>query len=176
MADRLPHRVSRALATSSIERIDVITSLSFTELIDAFESSLGRWEPHVGDALVRDQVSWQEAKISIGAMAGPRGLMIFSKINQGEIASLAGTPRSSVIYLVGNPLIATTILQVDIRAGMLVPFRVELYEDGQGGILSYDAPSSFLGSLDNPALTEIGKALDEKMSGVAAELTSRPGS
>jgi hypothetical protein len=64
---------------------------------------------------------------------------------------------------------------VDIRAGMLVPFRVELYEDGEGGVMSYDLPSSFLASLGKPELAEVGRNLDEKIGSVAHALISGPG-
>ena len=45
---------------------------------------------------------------------------------------VVGTPRLCVVYLVGNPIIAMDIFDVDIRAGTLVPFRVEVYGRRQG--------------------------------------------
>ncbi len=139
--------------------------------MEAFESEVGRWDATMGARLVAENAAWARTCDTIGAMAGHQGLMIFAKINQGEIASLSGTPRSCAIYLVGNPIIATDILNADIRGGMLVPFRVELYDDGEGGTLSYDLPSSFLASLGKPELLEIGKKLDQKIESVALALS-----
>jgi uncharacterized protein (DUF302 family) len=158
-------------STSSINRMTVRTGLPYVALMEAFEKEVGHWDAGMGAQLVSENAAWEKTRDTIGAMAGRQGLMIFTKINQGEIASLSGKPRSCVIYLIGNPIIATDILNVDIRAGMLVPFRVELYDDGEGGVLSYDLPSSFLASLGKPELAEIGKSLDQKIGSVAQALS-----
>jgi uncharacterized protein (DUF302 family) len=162
---------SAASSTSPITRVTVRTGLPYVELMAAFEKELGRWDVGIGAGLVAEKAAWDKTRDTINRMAGHQGLMIFTKINQGEIASLSGKPRSCVIYLVGNPIIATDILNIDIRAGMLVPFRVELYDDGEGGVLSYDLPSSFLASLGKPELAEIGMSLDQKIGSVGQALS-----
>ena len=53
--------------------------------------------------------------------------MIMAQLELGRTVSLTGILRECSLYLVGNPLITSEI--TDIRAGMLVPFRVELYAD-----------------------------------------------
>jgi uncharacterized protein (DUF302 family) len=165
---------SATSSTSSIDRVTVRTGLPYAALMEAFEKEVGHWSAGISAQLVAESAVWEKTRDTIGAMAGQHGLMIFTKINQGEIASLAGKSRSCVPYLVGNPIIATDILNVDIRAGMLVPFRVELYDDGEGGVLSYDLPSSFLASLGKPELAEIGKSLDQKIGSVAQALSKTP--
>jgi len=158
-------------SANAILRIDVQTPMRFQALMEAFEKELGHWDATLGAELVEGQAQWDLARESISAMAGEQGLMIFAKINQGEIASLAGTPRFCTIYLVGNAVIATEILKVDIRAGMLVPFRVQLYEKDGSGYISYDLPSSFLASLGKTDLVAIGRSLDEKIASVARRLS-----
>ena len=79
-------------------------------------------------------------------MAGPRGLMIFIRINQGEIISLSGESKQCSLYLVGNPVIANKIISIDIRG------------------------SFFLAALERPELNEIGVMLDQKIDGVADAL------
>jgi hypothetical protein len=107
-------------------------------------------------------------------MAGPSGLMLFSKIDQGAIASLSGAPVRCRLYLVGNPAIATRIVRIDVRGSLYVPFRVDLFESDEqsGAILSFDRPSSFLGALGRPELNAIGRQLDEKMDGVVQNILS----
>ncbi|MET4212880.1 Rid family detoxifying hydrolase [Bradyrhizobium sp. LA2.1] len=86
------------------------TALSYWALVIGFEKKISHWDAAVGAQLVAERASWEETRAAIGAMARHQGLMILTRINQGEIASWSGTPRSSSLYLVGNPIIATDIL------------------------------------------------------------------
>jgi uncharacterized protein (DUF302 family) len=160
------------VSRSSIIRVTVQTQRPYQEVIAAFESEVGRWDAEVAAKLVAEKAKWEVVREAVCKMAGHQGLMIFAKINQGEIASLSGILRQSVVFLVGNAVIATDILKIDIRAGMLVPFRVEVYDDGSGGALSYDLPSSFLASLGKPGLEAIGQSLDEKIESVVRSLST----
>jgi uncharacterized protein (DUF302 family) len=105
-------------------------------------------------------------------MAEPFGLMVLAKIDQGRITSLSGKSKSCSLYLVGNPVIANRIIEIDLRGSFYVPFRIAVYDDGGpgGGIISYDRPSSFLAALDRPELSAIGKSLDEKLDRVISNL------
>jgi uncharacterized protein (DUF302 family) len=154
-------------STSSIERITVSTGLAYKALIVAFEGQLGRWQQEIGDQLVRESAPWPAVQAAIEKMQGPHGLMLFFHVDQGELASLGGHAMRARLYLVGNPVTATGILKADVRAAMLVPFRVEVYEDGAAGFLSYDRPSSSLGSLGAAGLNDVGRELDGKMAAVA---------
>ena len=105
-------------------------------------------------------------------MAGRHGLMIIFRANQGAITSLSGRAKRCSLYIVGNPVIANRIFELDLRASLYVPFRVCLYDDGgpAGATISYDRPSSFLAGLGRPELGEIGTLLDRKIDGVVAAL------
>jgi uncharacterized protein (DUF302 family) len=151
-----------------VERISVETGFSFGELVAAFEKQLGRYDRTTGAELVRKQASWEVVSMTIEAMAGPHGLMIMSHLELGRTVSLKGILRQCSLYLVGNPLIASET--ADIRAGMLVPFRVEIYADESGAVLSYDRPSSSLASLRNKTLDALGLSLDGKMERLIAAL------
>jgi uncharacterized protein (DUF302 family) len=99
---------------------------------------------------------------------GPSGLMLFTKVDQGAIASLAGTTIQCRLYLVGNPAIASQIVRIDVRGSFYVPFRVAIFErHNAGAIMCFDRPSSFLGLLERPELTDIGRLLDSKIDAVA---------
>jgi uncharacterized protein (DUF302 family) len=73
---------------------------------------------------------------------------------------------------VGNPVIANSILNIDPRASLYVPFRVCLYETDEpgGAVISYDRPSTSLAALGRPELNEVGLLLDGKIDGVAQAL------
>ncbi len=165
-------KLAAVTAAAPIERSVVATGLAYPALIEAFERELGRWAPEAGTRLVERRASWSEVEREVDGLAGRHGLMIFLRVDQGALVSLAGTARRCSLYLVGNPVIAQRILAVDVRASLYVPFRVSIYEDGgpDGASIAYDRPSSFLAALGRPELTELGALLDHKMEDVVAAI------
>jgi uncharacterized protein (DUF302 family) len=156
---------------------DIATGLSYDALVTAFERELGRWEPASGVALAERRAPWSEVEREIERMAGPHGLMIFYRADQGAITSLSGRPKRCSLYLVGNPAIANEIIDIDLRAGFHAPFRVFLYHDGapDGARIAFDRPSSFLALFARPELDAIGLALDQKIDAVVAALRAPRG-
>ncbi|WP_232037356.1 DUF302 domain-containing protein [Sphingobium amiense] len=152
--------------SSSLDRVIFTSDLPYRELVPAFEAQLGRYDHPIGEQLVRDQATWSDAEATIGRMQGPHGMMIFFRIDLGPTASLKGQRRECTLYLIGNPLIATQIVAHDIRAGLLVPFGVQIYSDGGNAMISYNRPSSALASLGNAEIDKIGQGLDAKIETV----------
>jgi uncharacterized protein (DUF302 family) len=154
-----------------IERSDVDTGRSYEAAAGVFERAIGRLEPETTEALRARGAPWVEVETEMARMAGPSGLMLFAKIDQGAIASLAGPPIRCRLYLVGNPAIAARIVRADVRGSLYVPFRVALFERDQStAILSFDRPSSFLSALGRPELDEIGLQLDQKIDAVVQQV------
>jgi uncharacterized protein (DUF302 family) len=158
------------LTSNAVQHTDVATGLSYDALIRAFECELGHLDPAIQKHLIERKAAWSEVEREMGRMAGPHGLMIIARADLGSLASLSGREKRCSLYLVGNPVIANQIISIDLRGSFYVPFRVALYDGGdpQGGVISYDRPSSFLAALGHPALTEIGESLDRKIDAVAA--------
>jgi uncharacterized protein (DUF302 family) len=165
-------QISQSSTTPSISHVNVATGLPYDRLIEAFEASLGKWDQPAVVQLSKENAKWPEVEAAIAKMAEPFGLMVLAKIDQGRITSLSGTPKMCTLYLVGNPAIAKRIIEIDLRGSFYVPFRVAVHDDGSpdGGIISYDRPSSFLAALDRPELGAIGKSLDEKLDRVISNL------
>jgi uncharacterized protein (DUF302 family) len=157
-----------------IEHTTVETGLSYKAAAAAFESSIGRLDPQAAEALRARHAPWADVEREMERMAGPSGLMLFTKVDQGAIASLGETQVRCRLYLVGNPAIAAHIVRIDPRGSFYVPFRVSLYEqtEGAGAVLSFDRPSSFLGVLDQAGLRDIGLQLDEKIDAVMRRITA----
>ena len=104
--------------------------------------------------------------------------MIIAAIDQGQLTSLSGHPKRCRLYLVGNPVIATRILDIDPLAALYVPFRVAIYEgDGAGGArISFDRPASSLATLGNAKIDAIGRQLDDKIDAVVQAICGRESS
>jgi uncharacterized protein (DUF302 family) len=143
--------------------------------VTAFERELGRWEASVAQSLVRRRAPWAEVQSEADRAGGARGLMIIESMDQGALTSLSGRVKNCRLYMVGNPVIATKILDVDARGAFYVPFRVCLYDDGHadGAALSYDRPSSFIAALGHPELAAIGELLDAKIDAVARAICAK---
>lgn len=80
-----------------------------------------------------------------------------------------------VIYTIGNPLIAATIIQHDISAGYNIPPRLMILQkaDGNDGtIVIYHLPSSVVDCSDNPALKAALEGLDAKLDEMVSHITS----
>jgi uncharacterized protein (DUF302 family) len=155
----------KTITHTSIIREDITTGLSYETLVAAFERELGRWDPVIENTLIKEKAPWEKVEKAFQRMAGPHGLMIFFHVDQGRLTSLQNGIKKCVLYLVGNGVVAEPILTNDIRASLYVPFRVCLYDNGNpsGAIIAYDRPSSFLATLNNPALYPYGRLLDSRM-------------
>ncbi|WP_420992280.1 DUF302 domain-containing protein [Cupriavidus sp. 30B13] len=175
MKDRTTPQPSRTSAITTVTHVSISTELAYEPLIAAFEHSLGHWDPDLGKSLAQEAASWPKVEAAVAAIAEPFGLVLMAKIDQGRLTSLSGTVKRCALYLVGNPVIANRIIEIDRRGSFYVPFRVAIHDRGNeaGSLISYDLPSSFLDALGRPELTEIGRSLDGKMERVVLGLLGR---
>lgn len=160
---------------SQIKREDITIGLSYEALTTAFEQEMGRFDSAIAQSLVQKKAPWKQVEEVMNKMAGLHGLMIFFKADQGKITSLHNETKKCALYIVGNPLIADQILSNDIRASLYVPFRVCIYDSGNhdSAIIGFDRPSSFLATLNKPALNEFGNLLDNKIDGVIQSIKNK---
>jgi len=98
--------------SATIEHTDVATGLAYAVLIEAFEQEVGRWDAATAQSLVQRKAPWSDVEAAASRAGGARGLMIIEAINQGVVTSLSGRPKLCRLYLVGNPAIASGILDV----------------------------------------------------------------
>ena len=60
--------------------------------------------------------------------AGPSGFTRFLTLDHGEWLTQRGPPAKFLLYTIGNPLIAITMLEHDVEAGLDVPVRLAIYD------------------------------------------------
>ncbi len=124
-------------------------------------------------AAVKASTSARDFEARMHALEGTSGFMGFQMLDHGAWMGLAGRKARARLYIIGNPLIAWTMIQHDVGVGLNVPIRVLIYEDSQNGTccVAYDLPSSLMGRLKNERVTNAAKMLDDKISSLA-ELAS----
>jgi uncharacterized protein (DUF302 family) len=146
---------------------------TFTEVVRAFENAVGVVDGKVFQKAVTASTDEKDFETRIQAFEGPSGFIRFLDIDHGAWMTHIGLHAKCKLYILGNPLIARTMLKHDLGVGLNVPVRVMIYEDQKTGRarLAYDLPSSLMARLGNEAITAAAKALDEKLAALAKAVT-----
>src|SRR3546814_5681819 len=89
--------------------------------------------------------------------------MRFSVIDHGRWLAVMGRQAQALMIVLGNPLIAWTMLRHDVAAGLNVPVRLSIHEDPEGKTrVSYDLPSSLMSFIVDGDLADAARELDRK--------------
>jgi uncharacterized protein (DUF302 family) len=101
----------------------------------------------------------------LNGVAGELGLMILGKVPHGRLNRvLEEGPPHAQMFLIGNPLIALTMMQVHAEAGVYAPLRVMFSADGPNKtVITYDQPSKMLGQWPESVFAHTGQLLDQKL-------------
>jgi uncharacterized protein (DUF302 family) len=145
---------------------------SYDELVAALLADVGK-EPVPIDDLGATTAGWDDYEAAVQPHAGPSGFMLFGLFNHGGWIKKAGIDRKVLRTIIGNPLIAITMLRHDVTAGLFAPVELLLLEqDGDRSSLIYVKPSSLMVVEDNPALLAAAEELDAKLAALAAKVTA----
>ena len=101
---------------------------------------------------------------------GPSGFMLFALLDHGGWITKAGIDRKAMRVLLGNPLIAVTMLRHDVTAGLFAPVEVLLLDEGETQQPTYIKPSSLTLVEPNPS-SHAATELDAKLAALAAKVT-----
>jgi hypothetical protein len=166
------------------ERLTLRASISFTTAESRLRSSIqtqsDAWKTFQDDkepARPTDQASfaaWTEKKI------GPHGFMYFNEYQHGAWLPFYAPPTATVTdpasgekkflkctrFILGNPLIAITMLRHDLDAGLCVPVELYLVEEANGGSrIVWYKPVGLIAGFEGakPELVEAAEALSKKL-------------
>jgi len=119
----------------------------------------------VVDKSVDDTVS------ALSKMVADNGMMIMGELHQGKVLKMTGMKVKSETVFVGNPTIGKKLFSLDRGAGLVVPFRINVFENEKGKtVVSYIKPSSLLGQYDNEKIDKVAAMLDKKFAGLTSML------
>ncbi len=146
--------------SNQIKHFVVALNSSFETFTRNLESALGKLEPQKLSGHFDTSASLIEA---IKKMEGYQGLMLFNKYDHGALLTIIDSPKKAIHYMIGNPLIASTMTRYDLRAGLYAPLQAVVYEGaGKMTYIEYDLPSDLFGQFCNDNVTSTGRSLDEK--------------
>ena len=97
---------------------------------------------------------------------------MFGLIDHGAWITKAGIERKVMRVILGNPLIAITMLRHDVTAGLFAPVELLLVDEGDGSSLTYVKPSSLMVVEPNPEFLSAAEELDAKLAALATKATS----
>jgi uncharacterized protein (DUF302 family) len=156
-------------------RIKVSTTRSFDEVVAGLRALMGRADRDRFEAVAQTANSEAEyVRLIEAGFVGESGFMLFSEFDHGAWLKKFGLHRRALRWILGNPLIAITMLRHDIGAGLFVPVEILLTDrpEEQGSSVSYVRPSSAIAVEDNPQLLAAAQALDAKLDMLITRATN----
>jgi uncharacterized protein (DUF302 family) len=159
------------IATIGVRHYEHVSSTPFNDVVAALEAATGSVQEGFGRVAAEASDASTFEKV-FRAREGSSGFMRFDTIDHGKWLDLVGQPAKAIMYIIGNPLIAKTMLAHDIRVGLNVPVRIFIYQHGDGSTrVAYDLPSSLMSGLQNSAVSDAAYKLDAKLIALAEEIS-----
>ncbi|QAY96588.1 hypothetical protein CWB41_13315 [Methylovirgula ligni] len=154
------------------QHVDSISAHPFAATIERFEAATGYLDGATFAKEASASVDAKDFAKRIHAYESTSGFMRFQLFDHGGWLGLYGIHAKCRLYILGNPLIAETMLRHDIRAGLNVPVRLIIYETKAGEVrLGYDLPSSLMSQLHNAGVTAAAEKLDTKLAALVQHVT-----
>lgn len=154
-------------------RIDVFTPLAFDEVLKKLRSLMGSASPNDINAVSQEATSESEfARLVDERFVGRSGFMFFAEINHGDWLPKFGISQRVVRWIIGNPLLAVSMIRHDLVAGLFAPVELLITESDKSTTrLTYVRPSSLMVIESNPPLLDAAQTLDEKLAALVADAT-----
>src|SRR5690242_12880662 len=125
-------------------RVRFDSAKSYDELVDALLADIGKTRAPINDIAAATD-SWDAYRERVESYVGPSGFMLFGLVDHGGWIGKAGIDRKVLRVILGNPLIAITMLRHDVTAGLFAPVEMLLVDEGDGrSSLTYIKPSSLM--------------------------------
>jgi uncharacterized protein (DUF302 family) len=154
-------------------RIHIESDNTYEQAVAALLAEIGENPEPITDlpaAFFRD---WGSFATEITRHLGSSEFMLMHLIDHGEWLATAGINRKALRAILGNPLIAITMLRHDLTAGLFAPVELLiLEEDDNRSSVTYIRPSSLMVIDDNPPLQAAALVLDEKLAALAVRVAA----
>ena len=153
-------------------RVRYDSAKSYDELVAALLADIGEKPVPINDFAAQAE-SWESYQQRVETHVGPSGFMLFGLLDHGAWIGRAGIDRKVLRVILGNPLIAITMLRHDVTAGLFAPVELLIADEPDGhSSLTYVRPSSLMVVEPNEELLSAAQALDAKLTALAAKVTS----
>ncbi|TVY17034.1 hypothetical protein LARI1_G003959, partial [Lachnellula arida] len=154
-------------------RLTLTSPSSFNTTLSNLYSEIGTPDTRAWPSIAASIASYSEASkekfiAQVEKTVGSKGFMIFMEINHSAWLPLYGVGSGLQLkrIILGNPLIAITMLEHDLKAGLAVPVELHVreLENGKGTEVSWQVPSTLVcGGNRDAELVEAARVLDGKL-------------
>jgi uncharacterized protein (DUF302 family) len=148
-----------------VQRVSIVSSRSFEEVVAAFEAVIGHPDPRTFQSALAAAKTYAELEAFIHKVAGSSGLLELARFDLGAV--LRKEPgretAKSLRFLIGNPLVMKEMVQHVPDAGSYAPVTVLIDERSDGVHLSYDTMAGFLAAYGNGEALTVARDLDSKI-------------
>jgi uncharacterized protein (DUF302 family) len=152
-------------------RIHIDSDNTYDQTVAALLSEIGENPEPITDLPAVFFEDWGSFATEITHHLGSSEFMLMHLIDHGQWLTTAGINRKALRAVLGNPLIAITMLRHDLTAALFAPVELLiLEEDDNRSSLTYIRPSSLMVIEDNPPLRAAALVLDEKLAALAARV------
>jgi hypothetical protein len=157
-------------STYTVRRLTVPLNRPYDEAVRDFE----RLVPVADVARFFALDTW-EAVVRLVDQEAPYGFLRYGSLDISAFMAASGATWECFAYLMGNHVIAERMYRHDPSVMLHAPLRVVIHADASGqGVLVIDQPSTLFAGYHEPAITAVGRELDEKVSGLLTALGARP--
>lgn len=154
-------------------RVRFDSDKTYDELVAALYVDVGSTPVPIDD-FPQTTTTWTDYERRVESHVGPSGFILFTRFDHGGWLKNAGIETKALRVIIGNPLIAITMLRHDITAGLFAPVELLLLEEAEGrSSLTYVKPSSLMVIAPNEPLLTAAQRLDEKLEALAVKVVSR---
>lgn len=113
----------------TVQHYEHVSARPFDEVVALFEGAVGSVEDGGLQGEVNAASDASDFEIRVRRHEGSSGFMRLLTTDHGAWVGRIGLRAKVRMYTIGNPLIARTMLEHDIAAGLNVPVRLMIYED-----------------------------------------------
>ncbi|MGP4014453.1 DUF302 domain-containing protein [Saccharopolyspora sp. 5N708] len=154
----------------TMTRLEIPTGKGFAEFRSAFERAVPGFDRAAVLCLGETGATWDDVKAAVAAQA-PHDFVLFTTFDTTTLMAMAGHQRPCVEYLMGNHTIAERMFRHHPATLLYAPLRVLLYSDDDGrAVFAIDQPSTVFDGFGHPAITEVGRELDDKVAALLDHL------
>ncbi|WP_123024277.1 DUF302 domain-containing protein [Mycolicibacterium stellerae] len=153
-------------------RVRFDSARTFDDVVAALLDDVGDKPVPIGD-FAAQFATWEAYERELQSHVGPSGFMLFATFDHGAWIKKAGIDRKVLRVVIGNPLIAITMLRHDVTAGLFAPVELLIVEEEDDRTsLTYVVPSSLMVVEENEPLRAAAVQLDAKLAALAAKVTA----
>jgi uncharacterized protein (DUF302 family) len=152
-------------------RVRFDSDKSYDDVVEALFADIGH-DPVLINSIATDFDSWDDFEREVQSHVGPSGFMLFGTFDHGAWITKTGIDKKALRIVLGNPLIAITMIKHDVTAGLFAPVEVFVTDEPGGSALSYVVPSSLMVVEPNEPLRAAALELDAKLAALAEKVTA----